>query len=145
MAFKFDIGDVKHKKTYHLEAEAESLIGMKIGDKVNGGEIKPELEGLEFEITGMSDKAGFPSLKKAEGMGLKRVLLKKGFAMHKLKKKKKTADRKDIGKGLRLRRTVRGNTISSDIVQINLKVVKSEKPLGILLGKEVEAEEKPAA
>jgi len=142
MAFKFDIGDSKHKKTYHLEAEAENLVGMKIGDSIKGEDIKPELAGCEFIITGMSDKAGFPSLKTAEGVGLRRVLLRKGFSLHKLKKPKKTAPRPDIPKGYRKRRTLRGNTISSDIVQINLKTVKSEKSIGELLGKEAKPEAK---
>lgn len=112
MPFKFEIGDPKSKRTYHLESEAESLIGKTIGENVKGEEIKPELAGSEFTITGFSDKAGFPGMKKVDGPYLKRVLLTKGFGM------------RTKGQGLRKRKTVRGNLISSDIVQINLKVVK---------------------
>ena len=142
MAFKFDIG--YKGKTYHLEAEAEEIIGKKIGEKVSGEEVSEQLKGCEFEITGMSDKAGFPSYKEAEGTGLKRMLLKEGFGLKKKHKKTKKAKAEPV-KGLRLRRTLRGNTISPDVVQINLKLVKEgEKPLPVLLGKEEKAEEKPA-
>lgn len=125
MAFRFDIGDKKSKKTFHLEAEAESLMGMKIGESVKGESIKPEFAGFEFEITGASDKAGFPYKTDVEGVNLKRVLLKKGFSMHR------------SGKGLRVRKTVRGNTISEETMQINLKVLKEGKrSVAQILGKE---------
>lgn len=138
MAFKFDIGD--KGKTFHLEAESEEIIGKKIGEKVAGDEVSAQLKGCEFEITGMSDKAGFPSYNKVEGTSLKKVLLTEGFGLHKKHKKKKTSTAEPV-KGLRLRRTLRGNTVSADIVQINLKLVKEgEKSLPALLGKE----EKPA-
>ena len=137
MAFRFDIGDPKSKKTFHLEAEAESLNGMKIGETVKGESIKPELAGYEFEITGASDKAGFPYKKDVEGTNLKRIMLKKGFCLHKLKKRKKNSPRKRIGKGLKKRRAVRGNTISEDTMQINLKVLKEGKnTIAKILGKE---------
>jgi len=122
MAFKFEIGH--GKRTAHLEAESESIIGKKLGDKISGDEISSNLSGYELQITGASDKAGFASKKDLEGTGLKRVMVTKGFALHKLKKKKKTARRKKVKKGLKLRRTLRGNTISPDMVQINLKVLK---------------------
>ena len=110
MAFKINIS---HKgKTINLEIDSESLIDKKIGDKISGSEISPDFEGYELEITGTSDKAGFPGLKDLQGPELKRVLLKKGIAM------------KDKRKGVRLRKTVRGNTISQDTVQINTKVLK---------------------
>lgn len=132
MPFKFEIGDPKTKRTYHLESEAESLIGKTIGENVKGEEIKPELAGSEFTITGFSDKAGFPGMKKVEGPYLKRVLLTKGFGM------------KTKGQGLRKRKTVRGNSISQDIVQINLKVVKSDKDLGTMFPQKAK-EAAPAA
>lgn len=130
--FKFDIG---HKnRTFHLEVEAGSLIGMKLGEKVKGEDISPELAGYELIITGASDKSGFPALQSVEGPGIKRVLLKKGKGM------------KAKRKGLRLRKSIRGNTISADIVQINLKVSKEgKKPLAEIFGKTEKAEkvEKP--
>ena len=136
MAFKFDIG--YKGKTYHLEADADSLVGKKLGDTVSGTDINSDLNGAEFQITGASDIAGFPASEDVEGTGLKRVLLTEGFGMKKKHKKKKTSNPKLV-KGLRLRRTLRGNTISSEIVQINLKLTKEgSKPLPVLLGKEGE-------
>ena len=142
MVFKLDL--TYKGKTVHLDAEAEALVGKKIGDIVSGEDIKKDLEGAEFMITGASDKAGFPSYSKVEGTGLKRVLLKKGFCLHKRHKKKKTATGR-LMDGVRMRRTVRANTISSDIVQINLKMTKEgPKSLAAMLGKEEKPAEKPA-
>jgi len=142
MVFKLDL---THKgKTFHIDAEAESLIGKKIGDTVPGEDIKKELEGAEFVIAGASDKAGFPSYSRLEGTGLKRVLLTKGFGLKKRHKKKKTSKGKLV-EGVRMRRTVRGNTITPDVVQINLKMTKEgPKSLAAMLGKEEKAAEKSA-
>lgn len=122
MAFKVNIG---HKgKSFRLETDTEALVGKKIGEKIAGDELSSELAGYELEITGTSDKAGFPGFKEVESQGLKSLLLIYGKGMHKKPKglKKKKPWRRP--KGLRLRKTVRGNTISKDIVQINLKVIK---------------------
>ena len=110
MAFKLVIGD--KGKAWRAEIEGDSLIGKSIGDKVSGKEIKAELDGYGLEITGGSDLAGFPLMKGAVGIGLKSVLLKKGWGM------------RDNTEGIRRRKTVRGQTISEDAVQINMKVVK---------------------
>lgn len=120
MAFKFNISE--KGKTFHLESEAESLEGKTIGEKIKGEEISPELHGYELEISGASDKAGFPAFKEYEGPQLRKVLLKKGKGMSGWKKRRK----KQIKvKGLRMKKTIRGNTISHDIMQINLSVKKS--------------------
>ena len=124
MAFKINISD-KTGKTYHLEAEAEEIIGKDIHDKIEGKEINSDLDGYEFEITGASDKAGFAAIESVEGIGLKKVLLTYGKAMHKKPKGLKKKNKKP--EGLRLRKTLRGKTLSQDIVQINLKVLKHGK------------------
>jgi small subunit ribosomal protein S6e len=130
MAFKINIGG-KSGKTYKLEANAPGLIDKEIGEKIDGKELKGDLEGYEFEITGASDKAGFPSIKEAPGQILQGALLKYGKGMHKKPRregKKPAKDRKP--KGLRLRKTVRGKVISEAVVQVNLKVIKDgKKPL----------------
>jgi len=110
MAFKLNISD--KGKAWKIETESEFLVGKTIGDKINGKEIKHELEGYEFEITGGSDNAGFPLSKDVPGLALKALLLKKGFGM------------KDNIEGMRRRKTVRGGTISQLVTLINLKVVK---------------------
>lgn len=111
MAFKINISE--GKKTFHLESESEELVGRKIGDKLSGNEFSTELSGYEFEIKGTSDKAGLPGKKDISGPALKRILLSKGPYLHKIPHK-----------GFRRKKTVRGNEISANIVQINLKVLK---------------------
>lgn len=115
MVFKINIGDKKEKGiTFKLESNSETLIGLKLGEVIAGKEIDSKLEGYEFIISGASDKAGFPALKDVEGTGLRRVLLKYGKGMKETKPK-----------GMRKRKSVRGNTISNDIAQINVVVKKA--------------------
>ena len=126
MVFKVNIS--YKGKTIKKEIENESLIGKKIGETISGNEIAPEFSGYELEITGTADKAGFPGKENIESPDLRRVLLTKGFGMHRMPRregKKKKATRN----GLRLKKTVRGNTISPATMQININVKKegSEK------------------
>jgi len=146
--FKINISE-KTGKTYHLEAEAEDLIGKELHEKIKGKDISPDLEGYEFEIAGASDSAGFTALENVEGTALKKVLLGYGKAMHKRPRregKKKVSNFKP--KGLRMRKTVRGKVISPAIVQINLKTMKEgSKKLSEIFqeqnqGKEKKIEEK---
>ena len=110
MAYKIN---VSHKgKAIKFETDNEELIGVTIGNVIDGKQISADLEGYELLITGTSDKAGFPGMPDIKGQALKRVILKRGRGM------------RDNGEGLRLRKTVRGNEISADTVQINLSVKK---------------------
>jgi small subunit ribosomal protein S6e len=128
--FKINIAS-KDGKTYKLELETEEFIGKSLHDKIQGKELLPDLADYEFEIAGTSDKAGFTSMKGAEGVGLKKVLLTYGKGMKKRPKKEGKKKRSNsTPKGLRLRKTVRGRVISPEITQINLKVTKAgAKPL----------------
>ncbi len=121
MPFKINFG-TENGKTFKLEIEALDLIGKKLGELIKGEEISPDLAGYEFEITGASDKSGFTLLSEIEGNVIKRPLLTYGKAMHKKSKGDKKISRKPAG--LRLRKTVRGNTISEAVSQINLKTKK---------------------
>jgi ribosomal protein S6E (S10) len=115
----------KTGKTYKLEFEGESLFGKELNQKFQGEEISPDLQGYEFEITGASDKAGFPSLDFAEGINLQKALLSYGKGMKKRPKREGKKKRsRNRPKGLRLRKTVRGKTLSEAIVQVNLKTLK---------------------
>jgi len=127
MVFKINIGE-KSGKTYKFETESESLIDKELHDKIDGKDLKEDLEGYEFEITGASDKSGFTALKSVPGVGLKKVLLGYGKGMH--KKPRKEGKKKlsnSNPRGLRLRKTVRGKVISPEISQINLKIIKEGK------------------
>jgi len=133
MVFKFEIGD--KGKTYHYEAGADEIIGMKLGDKIQGHSIGNQFTGYEFEITGASDNAGFPCRKDVDGTMHKRVSLKYGVGM-----------RESKPKNVKFKKTVHGNTISEDIVQINLKVVKEgAKKMSEILGKPEKAPEAAVA
>jgi len=127
MVFKLDIGVNQGKdkgRTFHIESDSQVFIGMKIGEKVKGEDIKKELIGYEFKITGASNNTGVPALPEVEGSSTKRVLLKYGKGMRKRKPR-----------GLKKRKRVHGNTISQNIVQINLSIEKyGEKPLSEILG-----------
>lgn len=140
--FKINISE-KTGKTFKLEAEAEELIGKSIHEKVNGIEVSPDLNGYEFEITGASDIAGLPSLDIVEGVGLKRVLLTFGKGMKKRARREGKRKRTDYKpEGLRLRRTIRGKTISPSIIQINLKVLKEgSKKLADIFSEQNKAKE----
>ena len=133
MPFKLNISE--KGKAWKLQIESESLVGKSIGDKINGKDIKAELEGYELQITGGSDLAGFPHSNNVEGLGLKRVLLTKGFAM------------RDNYPGIRRKKTVRGKQISESSSQINLSVLKSgpKKLADIFPDQNKPAEAKPAA
>ncbi|MEK6860257.1 MAG: S6e family ribosomal protein [Nanoarchaeota archaeon] len=127
MPFKINISE--KGKTYKLESENEVLIGKKIGEELEGDEISDDLKGYKLEIKGTSDIAGIPGAKGLEGSTYHRKLLKFGFGM------------KDKRKGIRLKKTLRGEEISAKTSQINM-VVKKEghKKFSELIKKE----EKPA-
>jgi ribosomal protein S6E (S10) len=130
MPFKVNIG-IKEGKTFKVETDSENLIGKRIGESFYGEEISPNLSGYEFEITGTSDKAGFPGLKDIEGAALKKVLLTYGPGM-----------RETRPKGLRVKKSVRGNAISKDTAQINVKVkTKGAKKLEEIFPEQVKAKE----
>ena len=140
MPFKVNIS---HKeKTYKVETENEALVQLKIGDTFSGSLINPDLEGYELEITGTSDISGFPGIKGQPGSQLRGVLLTKAD---------KGMNNKQ--RGLRLRKTVRGEELSEKTVQINTKVLKEgAKPFASLFAaapaeaeKPPEEKEKPAA
>ncbi|MBC7109904.1 MAG: 30S ribosomal protein S6e [Archaeoglobi archaeon] len=137
--FKVVISDPKTGRAYQVELsepQANVFIGKKIGDTVEGDAIG--LPGYVLEITGGSDKDGFPMRRDLPGAVRRRILLSGPPGYHPKKK------------GARKRKTVVGNTISPSIVQINTKIVqrgrkKIETLLGIEAGEEEGKEEEVAA
>ncbi|MBT4651000.1 30S ribosomal protein S6e [Candidatus Woesearchaeota archaeon] len=131
--FKLVLG-TKDGKSFQKEVkspEADVLLRKVVGEKVEGKGLG--LEGYEFEITGGSDKAGFP-MRKGIKERRKRIMVSGGvgFSGKDRNKNKK--------KGLKRKKTVCGERIDSNIVQINLRVLKEGKAgLG-----EAPVEEKPA-
>ena len=119
------------------------FLGKKIGDGVDGmfvGEGAQSLTGYKLEITGGSDLTGRPMRSDLDGGGVKSVLITAGVG-YKGKKyvKKKGKTYRYKYDGLRRRRNLRGNVISQDTRQINLKIVEAGKrPLGVIFGLEEE-------
>ena len=117
--FKVVVNDTKSGKSHKVQVSghhANSLIGKKIGDEVDG--IFISLPGYKLMITGGTDKDGFPMRKDFPGMARRRLLLSKSTGFN------------PNEKGLRMKKSVRGHTINQDVVQINMKVVKhSSKPI----------------
>lgn len=85
--------------------------GMKIGDTIKGGFIG--FPNYEFKITGGSDSSGFPMRKDVHGPVKRKILMSKKGIGYKPKRK-----------GIKRRKTVRGNEITSDISLINLVITK---------------------
>ena len=132
-------------KAYSLKISGNNhaqLLGKKIGDTVDGifvGEGEQTLSGYKLQITGGSDKTGTPLRRDLDGGSRQAVLVTQstGFKGHKLVFKTKGGEKKRFRykpDGLRKRRFFRGNTISQDTRQINLKVIEAgKKSLGDLL------------
>ena len=115
VSFKVVIGTKEGKCVQKeiQEPEAKTLLGKKIGDTINGDHLG--LSGYEFQVTGGSDYCGFPMRKDVEGFARKRILAVSGVGL------------KKEAKGIRIRKTVCGNTIHPKISQVNLKVTKEGK------------------
>ena len=94
------------------EARAVPLIGRKIGDVIDGSVV--DLPGHKAQIIGGSDKDGFPMRRNVHGGVRRRVILSGGVGFN------------PQNEGERRRKTVRGNVITDEIVQLNMKIV--EKP-----------------
>ena len=123
--FKIVIADPKTNKSYQKEFEQKQsqLLGKKIGDKIKGDGFGLT-GGYELQITGGSDNAGFPMRSDVEGTARKRLLITKGVGFRSKKK------------GMRKRKSIRGNTVSTVISQINMIVVSyGSQPVEKLLGK----------
>lgn len=98
-------------KTHQVEIDdASQIIGKKIGEQFDGGIAG--LDGYKLEITGGSDRDGFPMRQSLEGTGRRRVLIENGPGI------------KEKEDGVRRRKSVRGNTVSEDIQQLNTTVAE---------------------
>jgi small subunit ribosomal protein S6e len=108
------------------EARAAPLIGRKIGETMDGAVV--DLSATKVQIKGGSDKDGVPMRPDVHGGVRRKVVISGGVGFNPTKG------------GERRRKAVRGNIITDEIVQINLKIVEQpSKP------KEAKAEAKPQA
>lgn len=113
MEIKVNVGDPKSKKTHTFTIsadDAKSIFGKKIGDSLRGELIGKA--GYEMQITGGSDNAGFPMRRDATGIGRRKILTVRGIG------------NRQTPHGIRIRKTISGNTISEFTSQLNVKVIK---------------------
>jgi small subunit ribosomal protein S6e len=123
---KLVINNPKTGKSFQQDIKDEiskQFLGKKIGDKIKGEIL--DYTGYEFELTGGSDKSGFPMRKDVEGTIKKKILAVEGTGLK--KKTSKTKKGKMRFKGIKQRKTVAGNTIGQSTSQINLKIIKEGK------------------
>jgi small subunit ribosomal protein S6e len=133
--FKVVVNDTKTGKSYNIPVtghHANSLIGKKINDEVDG--IFVSLPGYKLQITGGTDKDGFPMRADVPGGIRRRLLLSKGIGY------------KPKEQGKRKKKSVRGNTVNQETVQVNMKVTKpGAKPIDEIIKAEGTAEKKEEA
>ena len=106
------------------EARAAPFIGRRLGETLDGTVV--DLPAHKVQLMGGSDKDGVPMRSSVHG-GIRRNVVLSGGTGFSPKRK-----------GERQRKSVRGSTITDEIVQINMKIV--EKPAGAK-----SAEVKPAS
>ena len=95
------------------EARAVPFIGKKIGETVDGAVV--DLPAHKLQIMGGSDRDGVPIRPNVHGGVRRHVVLSGGVGFN------------PQNKGQRRRKTVRGNVITDEIVQINTKIVEKPK------------------
>jgi small subunit ribosomal protein S6e len=92
------------------EARASPFIGKKVGETLDGSVV--DLPAHTVQIMGGSDRDGVPMRSNVHG-GVRRAVVLSGGAGFNPKRE-----------GERRRKTVRGNVVTDEIVQINVKIVE---------------------
>ena len=95
------------------EARATPLVGKRIGETVDGSML--DLPAHKVQIVGGSDKDGVPMRPSVHGGVRRRIVISGGIGF------------KPARHGQRKRKTVRGNVITDEIVQVNAKIVGKPK------------------
>ena len=107
------------------EARAAPLIGRRVGETMDGSVV--DLPAHTVQILGGSDKDGVPMRGNVHGGVRRRVVLSGGAGFN------------AKNKGERKRKTVRGNVITDEIAQINLKI--TERPASAVKVPEAKVEQ----
>ncbi len=106
--FKLTISDIKGKSVSKelKDSDANPLLGLQLGNETDAA-----IAGLngKLKLTGGSDKSGVPMRNDIHGAARKYVLLSKGVGLQ------------DAEIGQRVRKLMRGNTVSEEIYQLNCK------------------------
>jgi small subunit ribosomal protein S6e len=106
--FKLTVSDVKGKSITKevKDSDANPLLGLQLGNETDASVVG--LSG-KLKLTGGSDKSGVPMRNDIHGGARKYVLLSKGVGLQ------------DAEIGQRVRKLMRGNTVSEEIYQINCR------------------------
>ena len=104
--FKLNISDKKGRTITKevKEKEAGPFLGLTVGAELDAALVG---EAGKLKITGGSDKSGVPLRGDIHGGARKYILLSKGVGL------------RDAENGQRIRKLVRGNTITEEVYQLN--------------------------
>ena len=104
--FKLNISDKKGKTITKevKEKDASPFLGLQVGTELDAALIG---EAGKLRISGGSDKSGVPLRADIHGGARKYILLSKGVGL------------RDAERGQRIRKLIRGNTITEEVYQIN--------------------------
>tara|TARA_B100000700_G_C14920313_1_gene796734 strand:- start:659 stop:1048 length:390 start_codon:yes stop_codon:yes gene_type:complete len=111
--FKTVISDPKERKAYQKvisEDKSNALVGKSVGEEIDG--IFLDLPGYRLKITGGSDGSGVPLRGDIEGNQRRKLLVRESVGFHPVKH------------GQRKRKLIRGRNLSSEVSQINLKILE---------------------
>ncbi len=131
--FKVIVSDPETGKSKSLETEetrSALLIGRKLGEVIDGSAVG--MSGYKLQITGGSDKDGFPMRPDVHGGVRVNVIVGKGTGF------------RPSSKGERRRKALRGNVLTEEIVQVNMKIVEKPKKAEKKMEKEKETVEDKA-
>ena len=128
--FKLNISDKKGRTISKevKEKDASPFLGLQVGSELDAALVG---EAGKLKITGGSDKSGVPLRPDIHGGARKYILLSQGVGL------------RNAEIGQRIRKLIRGNTITEEVYQINCSIDSElkveEKP------KEEQAEKKESA
>ena len=114
--FKVIVSDPETGTSKVVELEdtrATPLVGRRIGETVEGSIV--DLPAHKIKIAGGSDKDGVPMRPSVHGGVRRNIVISGGVGF------------KPSDKGQRRRKAVRGNVITDEIVQVNVKIVEKPK------------------
>ncbi|MDE1827327.1 MAG: 30S ribosomal protein S6e [Thaumarchaeota archaeon] len=117
--FKLNISDKKGKTISKevKEKDANPFLGLQVGSELDAALVG---EAGKLKVTGGSDKSGVPLRPDIHGGARKYILLSQGVGL------------RNVEIGQRIRKLIRGNTITEEVYQINC-----------FLDGELKVEEKP--
>lgn len=111
--FQVVCADPETGDSYQIDVSghhANSLVGKKIGDEVDGMFV--DLPGYKLQVTGGTDEDGFPMRPELDSIGRKKVMVSESKGFHPTRP------------GQRKKKAFRGNTISPEVTQINMRIVE---------------------